>query len=73
MSNPLAGGTRIFLSGDSAMLWIKDYNVRVSSAATVVREPLPFDKKVLVTIDEIDGDRNVTTLVRRSTLSLERQ
>lgn len=61
-------GDIVRLSGDSADLWIQDYNVRVSSLARVERTPGPFDRKVLVTIDSIDGDKNVCTTVRRSKL-----
>ena len=59
-------GERVKLSGDSAELWIADYNVRVDSYATVMEKPAPRAKKVLVTIDSIDGDSNVTTYVRCS-------
>ena len=59
-------GERVRLSGDAAELWIADYNVRVDSYATVMETPAPRAKKVLVTIDSIDGDSNVTTYVRRS-------
>ena len=59
-------GDRVRISGDSAELWIKDYNVRVDSHATVLQAPSPRDKKVLVNIDCIDNDANVTAYVRRS-------
>ena len=65
----LTPGTRVSLNGDSAELWIQDYNTRVSSNASVEIEPAPRDKKVTVTIDSIDGDCNVTARVRRSRLS----
>lgn len=71
MCDQLPAGTRVFVSGDSAKLWIKGYNVRVSSLATVVHEPRPSDKKVLVTIDEIDGEEHVTIFVRRSGITPE--
>jgi hypothetical protein len=66
----LTEGTRVWVSGDSVELWIKDYNVRVNSGATVELTPNPNAKKVLVTIDYIDNDSLVTTLVRRSRLSV---
>jgi len=56
------------IEGDSKDLWIKDYNVRVSSPVEILLAPLPQDKKVLVQIAEIDGDRNITTYVRRTKL-----
>lgn len=59
-------GDRVRLSGDSKDLWISDYNVRVNTQATVVQTPAKHAKKLLVIIDEIDGDHNVTTLIRRS-------
>lgn len=64
----LKEGMTVWLSGDSADLGIADYNVRVGSAAKVARTPNKSDKKVLVTIDSIDGDSNVTTFVKRSAL-----
>ena len=59
-------GDRVYISGDSAELWIKDYNVRVSTNATVVDTPNKNAKKVLVTLDLIDGECNVCCRVRRS-------
>lgn len=59
-------GDRVYISGDSAELWIEDYNVRVSTNATVVETPEKNAKKVLVTLDLIDGECNVCCRVRRS-------
>lgn len=59
-------GDRVTVSGDSSELWIKDYNVRVSTEAVVEETPKPHSKKVLLTLDEIDGDRNVCCYVRKS-------
>ena len=59
-------GSKVRLSGDSADLWIADYNVRVDSLATVEEDPKKGAKKLLVTIDSIDGDQNVLAYVRRS-------
>lgn len=61
---------KVWVEGDSADLWIKDYNVRVSSMATVECTPAPRAKKVLVTINSIDGDSKVTTYVRKSALRI---
>lgn len=72
-SDLLKQGDRVWLSGDSAEFWIEDYNVRVTSGATVVETPKPTDKKVLVTIDTIDGDSNVTVFVRRTLLERIRE
>ena len=62
----LQKGSKVRLSGDSADLWIADYNVRVDSLATVEEEPRKYAKKVLVTIDTIDGEGNVLAFVRRN-------
>lgn len=59
-------GSRVMVCGDSAELWIRDYNVRVLSEATVEETPSKNAKKVLLTIDRIDGDSNVSCYVRRS-------
>lgn len=59
-------GFRVRISGDSADLWISDYNVRVDSLATVVAEPGRYARKLLVVIDSIGGDSDVETFVRRS-------
>lgn len=64
----LRKGTIVRLSGDSAQLWIQDYNCRVDSLAVVVQAPDKRARKVLVRIDEIDGDHDVTAYVRRSRL-----
>ena len=66
-------GMTVWLSGDSAAIGIADYNVRVGSAAKVVRTPNKSDKKVLVVIDSIDGDSNVTTYVKRSALRFDEE
>ncbi len=60
----------VHVSGDSAELWIHDYNVRVDTDARVEETPEPHARKVLVTLFSIDGDANVTTYVRRSKLKL---
>lgn len=60
----LRRGQRVRLSGDSASLWIKDYNVRVDSFGTILETPGPRAKKVLVSIDHIDGDNGVIKYVR---------
>lgn len=59
----LIEGDRVLISGDSAALGIEDYNVRVDSYGTVVVTPTIGAAKVLVCIDSVDGDRNVSALV----------
>jgi len=66
-------GDIVCLSGDSSDLWISGYNVRVSSLATVVSPPSFNARKVMVCIDEIDGDHNVCAYVRRSKLLLVKE
>lgn len=64
----LEQGARAYLSGDSADLWLKDYNCRVSSPVTVLETPRKGARKILVSIDTIDGDGHVTAYVRRNRL-----
>lgn len=59
-------GDRVYICGGSKELWIDDYNVRVSTNATVEFTPKKHDRKVFLTLDEIDGDLNVLCRVRRS-------
>ena len=59
-------GDRVWVSGDSVELWIGDYNVRVSTGATVEETPSRNAKKVLLTLDTIDGEGNVCCFVRKS-------
>lgn len=59
-------GDRVYVGGDSAELWIEDYNVRVSTNAIVEETPKKNAKKILLTLDWIDGESNVCCLVRRS-------
>lgn len=63
-------GDRVLVSGDPSELWISDYNTRVCSLATVMETPTPLDKKVLLTIDNIDGESNVCLFVRKSKVKL---
>lgn len=64
----IQSGSRAYLSGDSAEMWLKDYNCRVSSPVTVLETPAKCARKVLVCIDSIDGEGNVTAYVRRNKL-----
>lgn len=50
----------ISISGDSKELGIEDYNVRVNTLATVLENQVNnYQKKILVTLNNIDGDSNV--------------
>lgn len=54
----------ISISGDSKKLGIEDYNVRVNTLATVLENQVNnYQKKILVTLNNIDGDSNVCTRV----------
>lgn len=64
-------GDRVRISGDASELWIADYNVRVSTGATVEETPERYAKKVLLTLDNVDGEANVSCYVRRSKIVAE--
>lgn len=56
----LTPGMRFVMQGDAAEWGIdKDYDVRVDTICTIEETPKPGSKKVLVTIDNIDGDSKV--------------
>lgn len=59
------------ISGDSAELWIQDYNTRVNTRALVLQQPLTTDKKVMVTLDDIDHDNSVCVYIRKTALREE--
>lgn len=59
-------GQKVEIDGYTDELWIQDYHVRVCSEGVVVEDTKPYDKKVLITLDNIDGDRDVTVSVRKS-------
>lgn len=63
-------GDTVFIGGNSSELWIKDYNTRVSTYATIEETPNKNAKKVLVMLNRIDGDLNVCCYVRRSKVKL---
>lgn len=63
-------GDRVLVSGDSCDLWIEDYNVSVSTGATVKETPSKYAKKVLLVLDSIDGEDNVCCLVRKSKIKV---
>lgn len=70
--NNLITGDRVHISGDSDELWIKDYHVSVDTNATVMKTPNKHAKKILLTLDSIDGEENVCCLVRKSKVELSR-
>lgn len=59
-------GDIVYVSGEAKDLWIEEYNVWVETTAVVVETPKKTAKKVLLTLDEIDGDRKVCCSVRKS-------
>lgn len=67
LKNPKPGD-RVYLSGDAKALWIRNYNVRVASHATVIETPDKNAKKIIVNVDEIDGDHDIAVRVRRDQL-----
>lgn len=60
---------RVYVSGDSDSLYIQDYHVRVSTNATILEDVPDKAKKALLSLDEIDGDRNVTARVKVTGIS----
>ena len=61
-------GARYEISGDSDELGLEDYHVSVSSPVHVVEQPTTKAKKVLVCIEEIDGDHNVWARIAKKHL-----
>lgn len=60
----MKSGDRIKVEGYANELGIKDYgDVYVSTEGTLVETPRKYAKKVLVTLDSIDGEGGVTALV----------
>ena len=73
MSGAIKAGTRIYVSDDAAELWLGDYNVRVCSDGVVLHDTAPHDKKVLVSLDYIDGESNVCVLIRKSRIKQRKE
>lgn len=63
-----AAGTRVYVEGRTTDLWILDFDGYVSSSGTVDKTPTIYDKKVMITLDEINGERGVGVSVRKSKL-----
>lgn len=61
----LKEGTTFWISGDSQEIGIKDYNVNVLSFGTIIKDSSSREKYALVILDNIDGDRNVCTRVKK--------
>jgi len=53
-------GDLVFVSGD---IEFDNYNVRISTNGIVEMEEIEGETQLLVTLDEIDGDRHVTVYV----------
>lgn len=51
---------RVSVSGD---IEFDDYNVRVCTYGTIQMDEVEGETQLLVTLDEIDGDQNVTVYV----------
>ena len=60
----------IYISGDSYELGLEDYNVRVSSYATVLDDSPSTSEEVFICLDEIDGDKNVNAFVNKKNVRL---
>lgn len=57
---------RVFVSGSADDLWIDGYgSVSVASTGILMETPAKKAKKVLVQLNYIDGDANVTVRVRK--------
>lgn len=66
MLKNLKEGDRISVSGYADELGLKDYGaVSVETNGTVTMTPPKYAKKILVTLDSIDGEGNVTVLLYR--------
>ena len=72
MQKKLKSGDKVFISADSSVLGLEDYNVRVSTSA-VIEEDQEYanQEDILVTLEEIDGDRNVLMYIPISSLQTQ--
>lgn len=65
----MQAGDRIKVDGYADELGIEDYGcVKVVSNGIVAMTPKKYSKKVLVTLENIDGDGNATVLCFRNKL-----
>lgn len=58
-------GAEFDVSGDSAEMWIQDYNVRVCTTAEILEQPTVRARKVYVKLAEIDNDANVCVFINK--------
>lgn len=58
-------GTKYRIDAYSDELWLEDYHVRVCCDVTILETPDKNAKKVLVELDEIDGDHNVVCRINK--------
>lgn len=64
-------GDKVKVDGYADELGIKDYGaVRVVLHGTIADTPRKYSKKVLVTLDSIDGEGNVTVLCFRNKITI---
>lgn len=62
-------GMQFKVCGDSKEYWIEDYNCRVNTIATVEEDVTSVkQRKILVTLDEIDHDKNVCVSINLTKL-----
>jgi hypothetical protein len=67
----MQAGDKVKVDGYADELGIKDYGtVRVVSYGIIADTPRKYSKKVLVTLDSIDGEGNVTVLCFRNKITL---
>lgn len=72
MGNIYFENQRVHVKGESSDLWIEDYpNVYVDTMATVYLCPEKSSKKVLLVLDEIDGEHAVCCYVRKSKVQIK--
>ncbi len=63
-------GQRVYVEGDAPEICTASYTVSVASWATVVDGAGKDDDYVLLSIDEIGGDKNVWVYVKRDKVRL---
>lgn len=60
----MKSGDRIKVEGYANELGVKDYgDIYISTEGTLAETPRKYAKKVLVTLDSIDGEGDVTVLL----------
>lgn len=61
-------GAEFKVSGTTKELWIKGCKCTLSTYATIVKQPLTTDKKVMVRLDYLACQRDVFVYIRKSAL-----